>query len=156
VTLKEFPSGRLRGCIGFPLPVLPLQRAIAEAAVSAGTEDPRFPKVRPAEIERLIVEVSVLTPPETVPGRAPEEILRAVEPGRDGLIVEGYGTSGLLLPQVAREEGWSSEELLDGTCGKAGLPPGAWRNTEQVRVQRFQAQVFAEQRPGGPVARAAV
>jgi uncharacterized protein len=153
VTLRRHPSGELRGCIGFPLPVHPLGRAIREAAVSAATEDPRFPAVRGAELPTLAVEVSVLTVPQSVRSHEPAELIREIEVGRDGLLVDGFGTSGLLLPQVAPEQGWSSEELLEGTCEKAGLPPQAWRDP-RVRIRRFEAEVFEEQYPAGPVVRA--
>jgi uncharacterized protein len=152
VTLRRHPSGELRGCIGFPLPVLPLARAVAEAAVSAATEDPRFPRVRGSELAALTIEVSVLTVPEPIAATRAEERLRAVEVGRDGLIVDGYGTTGLLLPQVAPEQGWNAEELLAGTCEKAGLSPNAWRDPK-VRLRRFEAEVFAERTPGGEVDR---
>lgn len=152
VTLRRHPSGSLRGCIGFALPVHPLRRAIRDAAVSAATEDPRFPPVRAAELSALMVEVSVLTVPVPVRATHPEALLRELQVGRDGLIVDGYGTSGLLLPQVAPEQGWSPEELLDGTCEKAGLPPRAWRDPK-VKVRRFEAEVFAERSPGGAIVR---
>ena len=152
VTLKRYPSGGLRGCIGYPLPVFPLGEAIPRAALAAAVDDPRFPPVRGDELEALTIEVSVLTVPEAVRATRPDEIVRSVEVGRDGLIVEGLGTSGLLLPQVAPEQGWSREEFLDGTCEKAGLPPGAWRDL-RVRIKRFQAEVFAERSPAGPVER---
>ena len=153
VTLRRHPGGALRGCIGFPLPVRPLGDAIHDAAVSAATEDPRFPPVRAADLRTLTVEVSVLTVPEPLRSR-PEERVREVKVGRDGLIVDGYGTSGLLLPQVAPEQGWSPQELLEGTCEKAGLPPQCWRDPK-VSVRRFEAEVFGEKSPGGPVAREA-
>jgi uncharacterized protein len=152
VTLRRHPSGSLRGCIGFPLPVFPLRRAIHDAAVAAATEDPRFPPVRSAELDALTLEVSVLTVPVPVRANRPEELPREVRVGRDGLIVDGYGTSGLLLPQVGTEQGWSSEQLLDGTCEKAGLPRRAWRDPK-VRVRRFEADVFAERSPDGEVVR---
>ncbi len=152
VTLRRHPGGELRGCIGFPLPTRPLERAIAEAAVAAATEDPRFPAVRAAELPRLTLEVSVLTVPEAISAARAEDRVREVRVGRDGLIVEGFGTSGLLLPQVAPEQGWDAAELLDGTCEKAGLPPGAWRDP-RVTVRRFSAEVFAERSPAGPVER---
>jgi uncharacterized protein len=154
VTLKQYPSDDLRGCIGYPLPVLPLRTAIANVAVAAATEDPRFPAVRASEVAELTLEVSVLTVPVPVTGRTPAEIVAAIRVGRDGLIVEGRGASGLLLPQVAPEQGWTAEELLDGTCEKAGLPAGAWRDPG-VRVRRFEAEIFAERSPGGTVQRAA-
>ncbi len=152
VTLRRYPNGELRGCIGFPLPVLPLERAVAEAAVSAATDDPRFPPVRAGELDELTVEVSVLTVPQPLAAARAEDRVREVRVGRDGLIVDGFGTSGLLLPQVAPEQGWDAEELLDGTCEKAGLPPRAWRDA-RVRVRRFEAEVFSEQSPGGTVER---
>ncbi len=152
VTLKRHPSGDLRGCIGYPLPTLPLRLAVAQAALAAATEDPRFRPVVSAELPRLTVEVSVLTVPEAIPGDRPSDRIAAVRVGRDGLIVEGYGTSGLLLPQVAPEQGWTAEEFLEGTCEKAGLPPDAWRDP-RVRVLRFGAEVYAETSPGGPVVR---
>jgi hypothetical protein len=152
VTLRRFPGGELRGCVGYPRPILPLGEAIQGAAVAAGTEDPRFPPVTQAEVSDLSVEVSILTTPEPLPSTSPAATLAAVRPGWDGLIVEGYGASGLLLPQVAREQGWGAEEFLEGTCEKAGLPPGAWRDP-RVRVLHFEAEVFAEERPEGPVHR---
>ena len=152
VTLKHFPSGELRGCIGYALPILPLATAIAQAAVAAATEDPRFPPVERRELLTLALEVSVLTLPVAVVGTSPEEILRSIRAGRDGLIVDGYGTSGLLLPQVASEMGWTAREFLDGACEKAGLPVGAWRD-RGVRIRRFEAEVFGERSPGGPVER---
>jgi uncharacterized protein len=152
VTLKQYPSGELRGCIGYPLPVLPLAEAIPDVAVAAASDDPRFPPVAPEEMDHLSVEVSILTVPQLVPTTSPGATVAAIRPGRDGLIVEGYGQSGLLLPQVATEQGWSAEELLEGTSQKAGLPPDAWRD-RRVRVRRFEAEVFREVRPRGDVVR---
>jgi len=153
VTLKRYPDGALRGCIGYPLPVLPLRSALARAAVSAALEDYRFRSVRQVDLGHLTLEVSVLTVPVALPSGTPEEMVRAVTVGRDGLIVDGLGSSGLLLPQVAPEQGWSAEELLDGTCEKAGLPTNAWRD-HRVKVRRFEAEVFHEVAPRGDVVRA--
>ncbi len=147
VTLTRRPTRALRGCIGYPLPTLPLRRALPRAAVAAALEDPRFPPVRAEELRRLAIEVSVLTVPVAVPGARPADVVTAIRVGRDGVIVEGLGTSGLLLPQVAVEQGWSVEELLEGTCAKAGLPPTAWRDP-RVTVRRFEAEVFHEGSPG--------
>lgn len=154
VTLKRHPSGELRGCIGYPLPYLPLADAIARSAMAAATDDPRFVPVPRRELDRLTVEVSVLTVPVPLAAATPEAMVAEVKIGRDGLIVDGRGTSGLLLPQVGPEQGWTSEELLDGTCEKAGLPADAWHDPE-VRVRRFQAEIFAETSPAGPVERSA-
>lgn len=148
-TWKTHPDGRLRGCIGYPLPVVPLGKAIEEVAVAAAVDDPRFPAVTAFELPSLCVEVSILTVP--VPVR-PEDRPGGVQAGRDGLLVSRGRASGLLLPQVAVEEGWTREELLDGTCEKAGLLPGSWRSPE-VRVAAFQAEIFGERKPGGPAVR---
>ena len=152
VTLKRYPDGALRGCIGYPLPVLPLRSAIAAAAVSAATEDYRFRPVRGPDLSRISIEVSVLTVPTPVRFRTPDEAIRAIVVGRDGLIVDGFGSSGLLLPQVAPEEGWTPEELLEGTCEKAGLPRDTWKDP-RVQIRRFEAQIFRESSPAGEVVR---
>jgi uncharacterized protein (TIGR00296 family) len=150
VTLEHFPSKELRGCIGFPQPVAPLAEGIAEAAVLAATEDPRFPKVEARELPNLVIEVSVLTKPEQIVCKNPKDILKQVKVGRDGLTVsEGY-FSGLLLPQVPVEHNWKEDEFLAQTCWKAGLPPDSWLKPN-VKVCRFQAQVFSEETPGGKV-----
>lgn len=149
VTLKKFPGGALRGCIGFPLPVYPLRKALREAAVSAATKDPRFSSVVPTELPHITIEVSILTVPVAVRATPPDSIATEIRVGRDGILLAGYGASGLLLPQVAPEQGWSAEEFLEGACEKAGLPGGAWRDP-RVSVRRFEAEVFREASPTGP------
>jgi len=134
VTLTK--AGALRGCIGFIEPVLPLGRAVIRTAIYAATEDPRFPPVRAAELEALRLEISVLTPPREIanPG--------LVRVGTHGLIVEKDGRKGLLLPQVAVDNGWDRETFLCETCVKAGLPRDAWRRGARLSV--FEAIVFHE------------
>jgi uncharacterized protein len=148
VTLTN-PDGGLRGCIGVPYPVKPLEEAVVQAAVGAATHDPRFSRVRAAELGSLTVEVSALTAPEKLECKA-VELPSHVRIGTDGLIVSGMGASGLLLPQVATEMGLTPGEFLSLTCEKAGLSPDAWL-TAGVEVQRFQAEVFAEASPRGVV-----
>ena len=143
VTLHE--DGDLRGCIGYPQPVMPLGRAIVDSAINACSRDPRFPCVRPGELKRIEVEVTILTKPE--PYTAPRKKLpELVTIGRDGLIVTRGPYSGLLLPQVAPEWGFDPQEFLSQTCIKAGLPPDAWLD-EDTEVEHFQAQIFAEVAP---------
>ena len=130
-------GGELRGCIGTLAPEGDLPRVVAEFARRAALEDPRFPPMTPDELARADVEISVLTAPEPVANAADIEV------GRDGLIVEGRGRRGLLLPQVATEWGFSARRFLEESCRKAGLPPDAWRDAG-VRVWKFQAEVFGE------------
>lgn len=127
----------LRGCIGYPGSEKPLEEVIAECAVAAATDDPRFPPVHPSELPSLSVEISVLTPID------PVEDVADIEVGRDGLVVEQGFRRGLLLPQVASEHGWDRETFLAHTCIKAGLRSDAWRRG--ARVSRFQAEVFGEE-----------
>jgi hypothetical protein len=129
-----------------------LSEAIQAAAVAAASEDPRFPPVRPEELDRITVEVSVLTPPADLGAPRRRDLARAVRVGTDGLIVSRSHDSGLLLPQVATEFGLDATEFLSQACLKAGLPPDAWLE-EGTRVQVFQAEVFAESSPGGPPGR---
>ena len=135
VTLKR--GGRLRGCIGTLSPEGDLTRVVAEFARRAAFEDPRFPPLSAEELPECELEISVLTAPQPLEG-AGEIVI-----GRDGLIIEGRGRRGLLLPQVATEWGFSPGRFLQETCRKAGLPGDAWRDPE-VRVWRFQAEVFGE------------
>lgn len=140
VTLTK--KGSLRGCIGFPYPVMPLGQAIEQAAVAAAIEDPRFPPVSKTELSSLEIEVTVLTPPVTISG-PPDNRPDHVEVGRHGLIVRGMGTSGLLLPQVCTEYEWDAKKFLDQTCIKAGLPSHAW-HSKNVEVLTFEGQIFHE------------
>jgi hypothetical protein len=147
VTLHTFPGHELRGCIGIPLPVMPLQDAIVESAQSV-TRDPRFPPLVASELHAVLVEVTVLTKPEQIKVKHPQEYPTHINIGRDGLIVEQSFYKGLLLPQVPIEQGWDAEEFLSHACMKAGLPPDAWfdKNTE---ISKFQGQIFTETKPLG-------
>jgi uncharacterized protein (TIGR00296 family) len=149
--LDEVASRGLRGCIGNPFPKAPLLTETARCAVEAATMDTRFDPVRLDEFrQRITVEVTVLSPPEHIIVKSPLDLPLNVEVGRDGLLVEGAGTRGLLLPQVAVDEGFDSEEFLNQCCLKAGMVPDAWM-TRGVKVARFQGQIFSEEVPGGRV-----
>jgi uncharacterized protein len=154
VTLRRHPGGRLRGCIGFTEPRHPLRLTLPTAAVLAATEDPRFPPLASDELARTSVEVSILTAPEPISARPRHALPSEIVVGRDGLIVERAGASGLLLPQVAVEQGWDAWTFLAETCRKAGLPPDAWEHASTT-VYRFEATVFGESAPNGPVHREA-
>lgn len=149
VTIHTYPDHLLRGCIGIPLPIMKLCDAIAEGAASA-TRDPRFPQVSIKELDNIIIEVTVLSPPEIIKINKPDDYLKNIVVGRDGLIVEQGFYKGLLLPQVPVEQGWDKEEFLSQTCIKAGLMPDAWFD-KQTKVYRFNGQVFTEVKPRGEV-----
>ncbi len=149
-TLKTHPGHDLRGCIGIPEPIMTLRDAIVRSAMSAATEDPRFPRLTPGELDRVTVEVTLMTPPEPVPVDRPEELLEVVRIGVHGLIASRGGRRGLLLPQVPVEQGWDVEEFLNHTCWKAGLPVDSWRDGS-TRFSWFTGQVFGEVEPRGEV-----
>ena len=154
VTLSTVKAVReLRGCIGFPYPDEPLADATIKAAVHAATEDPRFEPITLDELKNSVaVEVTVLTPPQIL--RVPDRTLLPdlIKVGRHGLIVEGHGTSGLLLPQVATEWEWDASEFLTNCCLKAGLPPDFWL-LDGTDVKVFEGEIFEEIEPAGEVRR---
>jgi uncharacterized protein (TIGR00296 family) len=149
VTLHTFPDHELRGCIGIPLPVMSLQDAIIKSAQSV-TRDPRFPTLNETELNKILIEVTVLTKPELIKVKQPQEYLQYIMIGRDGLIVEQSIYTGLLLPQVPIEQGWDKEEFLSHTCMKAGLPPDAWFE-KITKISKFHGQIFTETKPYGQI-----
>ena len=149
VTILTYPDRDLRGCIGIPEPIYDLKTSIIESARSA-TRDPRFPPLKESELPKVIIEVTILTPPRLVEVKNPREYLEKIKVGRDGLIAEKGFYRGLLLPQVPVEWGWDVEEFLSQTCIKAGLPPDAWID-EDTKIYSFQGQIFAEKEPYGDV-----
>ncbi|MFQ5888362.1 MAG: TIGR00296 family protein [Candidatus Hydrothermarchaeales archaeon] len=146
VTLNTYPEGDLRGCIGFPGPIMPLYEATVKAAISSATRDPRFRPVTTEEFDNIKVEVSVLTPPKLIEVEKPQDYPSKIEIGRDGLIVEEGVFRGLLLPQVPVEQGWNKEEFLSGTCMKAGLMPDCWCDDE-TKIYKFEGKIFSETKP---------
>jgi AmmeMemoRadiSam system protein A len=135
VTLKK--SGRLRGCIGYIKAFKPLGETVQEMAIAAAFHDPRFPSLKPEEIQNLTFEISVLSPLKRV------KDINEIEVGKHGLyIIHGF-YSGLLLPQVALEYGWDRETFLKETCYKAGLPPDTWMD-EETEIYIFSADYFGD------------
>lgn len=132
VTIEK--KGELRGCIGFIEPRLPLYQTLIQAAVFASTKDARFPPVSPDELDDLKIEISILSSLKKInnPGK--------IEVGKHGLVVTQGDKKGLLLPQVAVENGWSGKTFLDQACLKAGLRPDCWKKGADIYI--FEAIVF--------------
>ena len=143
-------SSALRGCIGYPLPDRKLFSALRDAAIAAATEDPRFSPLKPEELDSVTFEVTVLTLPEKIHVENPEQYLKEISIGRDGLIVRDGSRSGLLLPQVPAEYGWNAREFLEHACEKAGLPKCCWKEHD-IEIQKFQGIIFREESPGGNI-----
>lgn len=151
VTLLDQRRFGLRGCVGNPFPKTSLLNETVRCAVEAATMDPRFAPVRQAEfLQNITVEVTVLSPLDHILVKNPLDLPLNIKVGRDGLFVDGVGTRGLLLPQVAVDESLDEEEFLNECCLKAGLMPDAWV-TGSVKVARFEGQIFSEEGPGGRV-----
>ena len=149
VTLNYLTPNRredLRGCIGFPLPEKTLYQSVIDAALAAATEDPRFPPLDVRELNNIVFEVSVLTPPQEIRVNNPADYRKQVEIGRDGLILQWRFGSGLLLPQVPVELNWDVEEYLANICYKAGAPPDVWVDPSS-KLYKFQSTVFKEVEP---------
>lgn len=134
VTLTK--NNELRGCIGFPYPIKSIGEAVYLAAKEAAFSDPRFLQLQKSELDKIKIEISILTQPVET---KPEEI----KIGRDGLMCSYVGYSGLLLPQVATENKMSKLEFLEAICQKAGLPRDSWQK-KGLKLFRFQAQIFSE------------
>ena len=136
VTLNE--RGQLRGCIGNLVGSEPLYLTVRDMAVEAGTQDPRFNPVAPAELKDIEIEVSVLSPLERI--TSPD----AIQLGVHGVLVRSGFKSGVFLPQVATETGWSKEEFMSNLCQhKAGLAADAWKD-KSTEIYTFTAEVFSE------------
>ena len=136
VTLRK--RGMLRGCIGHINPIKPLSDAVADMAIAAATEDPRFPAVSLEEMKDVHIEISVLSIPRLV--QSADEI----EMGKHGVIVRKGSRQGVYLPQVATETGWDKETFLSSLCSsKAGLSKNAWKDKD-TELRCFTAQLFEE------------
>lgn len=140
----------LRGCIGYPYPIKPLYRAVMETAIEAAFRDPRFEPLSAHELDEVVFEISILSPLERITFKSPKELYSAVRIGRDGLLLKYGPFSGLLLPQVPVEYRWTVEEYLINLSMKAGLPPDGYLY-KGAEIYRFEAQIFTEVSPNGPV-----
>jgi len=128
-------AGELRGCIGMIEGRGPLHETIRTMAVQAAFADPRFCALEGSELEHIDIEISVLTPLTRI--EDPSEI----EIGKHGLYIRKGYYSGLLLPQVATEQGWDPTQFLEWTCKKAGLSPNAWKESD-AEIYAFSADIF--------------
>ena len=135
VTLTK--DGQLRGCIGYMDSSRPLWENCMRSAVAAAIEDPRFPPVESAELPGLQLEISVMELPR------PISSVNEFDHLKHGIIIIKGRRRGLFLPQVAREQGWDKQQTLEMVCGKAGLPPDAWREPD-TRLEVFTAFVFGK------------
>lgn len=136
-------NNELRGCIGYAEPIYPLLEGVLNAARSAAFSDPRFKPLTKDEFKDIELELSVLTVPELIKVDKPEDYIKKIKIGEDGLIIRSKYSSGLLLPQVAPGYNWDVRQFLEHTCEKAGLDKDSWKE-KSILVYKFQAQIFKE------------
>ena len=134
VTLKK--HGELRGCIGQMTEDLPLYQTVGRMAISAALHDSRFTRLSLSELKDVEIEISVLTPYQRV------DSADKIQVGRDGVLLKRSGRSAVFLPQVAPEQGWNRDEMLDNLCRKAGMSSDCWRQGAEFHT--FQAIIFSE------------
>ncbi len=130
---------QLRGCIGYIVSDEPLFKTVCEVARLAAAEDPRFPPLIEQELSEILIEISVLSPPEPLTNY--EDIVI----GKHGLILEEENAHGVLLPQVAVEHKMNISEFLTALCKKANLHPSTWMQ-RPLSIKTFTADVFGEQK----------
>ncbi len=139
VTLTE--NGRLRGCIGSLAPRRPLGDDVAANARAAAFDDPRFPPLSRDELDRIRIEVSVLSPLTPLPVASEAEALARIRPHVDGLVLEWGRHRGTFLPQV-----WEDlplpHDFLTHLKLKAGLPSDFW--DDDVRLSRYHVEKWSE------------
>ncbi|WP_374448387.1 AmmeMemoRadiSam system protein B [Stella sp.] len=137
VTLEQ--EGRLRGCIGSVIAHAPLARDVAVNAFKSAFADPRFPKLTEPELARCRMSVSILSTPRPIAFRDEAELVAALQPDRDGVILQDQGKRGLFLPHV-----WSGlpepAQFVRQLKAKAGLPRDHW--SPGLRAWRFGVEKF--------------
>ena len=127
----------LKGCIGYIIGFQPLHKSIEELAIAAAFKDSRFSPLSVDELDKVEIEISVLSVPSEI-----KDISQIVV-GKHGLIITSGAYKGLLLPQVAVEQGWDRDEFFYHTCMKAGMNPKTVK-IEDCLIQVFEAEIFSE------------
>jgi AmmeMemoRadiSam system protein A len=135
VTLHK--GGGLRGCIGLVQATKPLYESVREMAIAAAFDDPRFPPLSRGEFDDIDIEISVMSPLRRI------QSVSEIEVGKHGILMKQGYRQGLLLPQVATEQGWDLGTFLEHTCLKAGMPGNCWQSRE-TEIYIFSAEVFGE------------
>lgn len=133
-------EGELRGCIGRAEATQPLYLDIIENAAMAGFGDSRFEPLSKEELGKIEIEVSILSVPQLVGFTSPEDLLRKIHPGIDGVIIKRDRKGATYLPQVW-EEILGKEDFLDSLCEKAGLSAGDWKKTG-IELWTYQVEVI--------------
>ncbi|OGF64067.1 MAG: hypothetical protein A2Y62_15520 [Candidatus Fischerbacteria bacterium RBG_13_37_8] len=130
-------GNELRGCIGYVIPIQNLANTVIDCAIAAAVEDPRFSPLKPKEVNKIKIEISVLSPLKKV------KSIDEIEIGKHGIMLTRGFNRGLLLPQVATEHNMDKITFLENTCYKAGLDKEAWKDKDTI-LEIFSAEIFSE------------
>ena len=135
-------NGELRGCIGHLLPTQELFQDVIDNAISAAFQDPRFFPLEAEDLQKIKIEISILTVPKPLPFVSPSDLLAKLQPKKDGVILKHGRQQATFLPQVWQEL-TKKEEFLMHLCQKAGLDSNCWQE-EDLKVETYQAEAFEE------------
>ena len=140
VTLRK--NGELRGCIGEIFPSRPLYETVIHTAAHAATRDTRFQPAAPDELDKLNIEISILTVPQRLEFNSPEELLDKLRPNVDGVVLKLGMNQSTFLPQVW-EHLPDKRQFLSRLCEKAHLPLDAWTDP-RLKIQTYRVEAFEE------------
>lgn len=140
VTLHK--KGALRGCIGTIEPIKPLISCVEDNALNAAFGDPRFSRLTESELSEVDIEISVLTVPQFLDYKDPDDLKAKLKPGIHGVILSKGWHSATFLPQVW-EQLPDKEAFLAHLCQKAGMSATCWKDKELV-VKTYEAEYFSE------------
>lgn len=143
VTLKI--NGQLRGCIGNLSSNDSLLSGVRRNTINAAFHDPRFAPLSASELDRIEIEISILTEPKPLNYRNTTDLLEKLRPKVDGVTICLGHASATFLPQVW-EQLPEPQDFLTHLCMKAGLAADAWKN-RKLDVSTYQVQYFEEHPP---------
>jgi AmmeMemoRadiSam system protein A len=135
---------QLRGCIGNLDSTDSIVDGIERNAVNAAFRDPRFPPLKAKELDRVDIEVSILTDPQPLEYRDSKDLLSKLRVNEDGVILRKGACSATFLPQVW-EQLPQPEKFLSHLCTKAGLPADTWKKGH-LEILTYQVQYFEEEK----------
>ncbi len=135
-------DGRLRGCIGTVMARMPLCQEVVYSTYQSAVHDPRFLPVTPEEVPHILIEISVLTPPQPLEYANSRQLLSRLRPGVDGVILRYGARTGTFLPQVW-ERITRPEDFLGALCHKMGLPTNFWQKNH-MDVETYTALKYLE------------
>lgn len=135
-------GSQLRGCIGHIVPVQELYKDVAENAINAAFDDPRFYPLSKDELDLIKIEISILSLPQKIDYKNTQDLLSKITPLKDGIILKKGFFQATYLPQVW-EDLTDKNAFLSSLCLKAGLPSDEWK-TGTLEVSRYSVEKFEE------------